>query len=306
MAWTFVNSGGNGASASGSTLTFTIAGVHVHDAIAISVKWESADTTISGGDGSASSFVDAFVGAHVTDGTGFHTMLYCLDSQTSGTVTYTVTWGAGQPFRDTGGMAYTPPSTPSLDGTPHAATGNSTAFNSGNITTTSADGVAFGGYGETGGVPTDSTAQINGVNKDQIVGFGTAGNSRLWSKAYSAAFTGAATLTIAPSNPWGGGIVAMGVFGPVITQQPVQTTVIAGSTANFSITATGTGTVHYQWKKNGANAGSDQNTFSIGPTINGDTLTTVQCIVSDSVGSSNSNVVYLIVIPTATEWLYTA
>lgn len=86
--------------------------------------------------------------------------------------------------------------------------------------------------------------------------------------------------------------------GPVITVQPTPQTVIAGSTANFTITATGTGTLHYQWKLNGSNVGTDSSSYTTAATINTDNLSTIQCVVTDDVTSTNSTIVYLLVIPT--------
>ena len=40
---------------------------------------------------------------------------------------------------------------------------------------------------------------------------------------------------------------------PTITTQPANQTVNAGQTATFSVTATGTAPLSYQWQKNGAN-----------------------------------------------------
>src|SRR5262252_7541926 len=58
---------------------------------------------------------------------------------------------------------------------------------------------------------------------------------------------------------------------PSITMQPAGVTVIAGQTASFSVTATGTGTLTYQWNKNnvainGANAAS----YTTPPTASSD------------------------------------
>src|SRR5258708_5568712 len=43
------------------------------------------------------------------------------------------------------------------------------------------------------------------------------------------------------------------VVAPTITTQPVNQTVTAGQTASFSVTATGTAPLSYQWQKNGVN-----------------------------------------------------
>ena len=53
--------------------------------------------------------------------------------------------------------------------------------------------------------------------------------------------SGDATLTVNPVVP------------PAISAQPAAQSITAGDTATFSVTATGTGTLSYQWKKNGIN-----------------------------------------------------
>ena len=51
---------------------------------------------------------------------------------------------------------------------------------------------------------------------------------------------------------------------PVITAQPQSLTVSAGSSASFSVTATGQGTLAYQWRFNGANiSGATASTYTI-------------------------------------------
>jgi hypothetical protein len=59
--------------------------------------------------------------------------------------------------------------------------------------------------------------------------------------SFGTATSSVATLTITAAP-----------VAPSITSQPVSKTVTAGQTAAFSVTATGTGTLTYQWKKNGA------------------------------------------------------
>src|SRR5205085_607930 len=53
--------------------------------------------------------------------------------------------------------------------------------------------------------------------------------------------SGAATLTVNAA-----------AVAPSITAQPASQTVTAGQTASFSVAATGTAPLTYQWKKNGA------------------------------------------------------
>src|SRR5207253_11121629 len=47
--------------------------------------------------------------------------------------------------------------------------------------------------------------------------------------------------------------VSAAAVAPTITTQPVNQTVTAGQTATFAVAASGTATLSYQWKKNGAN-----------------------------------------------------
>ena len=51
---------------------------------------------------------------------------------------------------------------------------------------------------------------------------------------------------------------------PLITQQPQNVTVRKGATASFTVgAAPGGGSVHYQWKKNGSNVGTDDSTLAL-------------------------------------------
>jgi hypothetical protein len=49
----------------------------------------------------------------------------------------------------------------------------------------------------------------------------------------------------------------------VISTQPADLTLCADNTANFSVTASGAGTLSYQWKKEGSNVGTNSSTLSI-------------------------------------------
>ena len=54
----------------------------------------------------------------------------------------------------------------------------------------------------------------------------------------------------------------------------------AGSPASFSVSATGTAPLHYQWRKNGTiNVGTDSSSYTIASTVTGD-AGTYDCVVS--------------------------
>lgn len=209
-AFTFVNSGENGSSASNTSLQATVTGVHAGDLVVILAKWENGDTTVSASDGT-SSFTDALSGNHAvgTAGAGEPnvTALYLLSSVTSGSVTYTVTWGAARPWKDVIVAVYTPGSgTLSLDGTANKNVGAGTSLTTGNITTSGTDGIAFALYGEYG-TGLDSE-KINGLVADRTIVGGVVNQSEIWIKSYTSGFTGQGTATLNSSNNWAAAILA--------------------------------------------------------------------------------------------------
>jgi len=83
---------------------------------------------------------------------------------------------------------------------------------------------------------------------------------------------------------------------PVITSQPTNQSVTAGQTASFSVAATGTAPLTYQWKKNGANiSGATLSSYTTPATTTADNGSTFQVVVSNSAGSAPSSTVTLTV-----------
>jgi hypothetical protein len=85
-------------------------------------------------------------------------------------------------------------------------------------------------------------------------------------------FTGVDTFTFAAYNGSRNSQLATGTVtvggggttGPVITTQPVSQTVAVGATVSFTVIATGTAPLSYQWQKNGANlAGATSATLTL-------------------------------------------
>jgi hypothetical protein len=73
---------------------------------------------------------------------------------------------------------------------------------------------------------------------------------------------------------------------PTITTPPANQTVTAGQTASFSVTATGTGTLTYQWYKGGvAIAGATSTTYTTPATVSGDSGSLFTVTVTDAGGS---------------------
>lgn len=77
---------------------------------------------------------------------------------------------------------------------------------------------------------------------------------------------------------------------PTITQQPTNQLVSVGQSATFSLTATTPNPTSFQWYKNGVLIASATSTsYTTPPTNLGDNGAVFYCIVSDSVGSVQSN-----------------
>ena len=113
----------------------------------------------------------------------------------------------------------------------------------------------------------------------------------------SGATTGNVVVTV-------GGVASNGVsftvtitaVAPSITAQPSNQTVTAGQTATFSVTASGTAPLSYQWQKNGANiSGATSSTYATPATTTSDSGSTFDVIVSNSAGSVTSNAATLTV-----------
>ena len=73
---------------------------------------------------------------------------------------------------------------------------------------------------------------------------------------------------------------------PVITAGPASTTVNAGQTAVFSVTATGTAPLTYQWRRNGTSiAGATAASYTTAAATAADNGTVFQCAVSNAAGT---------------------
>jgi hypothetical protein len=97
----------------------------------------------------------------------------------------------------------------------------------------------------------------------------------------------AATLTVNPAP-----------VAPSITTQPASQTITAGQTATFSVTASGTSPLSYQWQKNGtAISGATSSSYTTPAEATSDTGAQFAVVVSNSVGNATSNAATLTVNP---------
>jgi hypothetical protein len=88
---------------------------------------------------------------------------------------------------------------------------------------------------------------------------------------------------------------------PAITMQPTDQGVTAPATATFSVTASGTAPLSYQWQENNSNiAGATSASYTTPPTSGADDGSTFDVVVTNSAGSATSNTVTLSVTTTST------
>jgi len=105
------------------------------------------------------------------------------------------------------------------------------------------------------------------------------------SDAAGSATSNAATLTVTAAP-----------VAPSITGQPLSKSVTAGQTATFAVTATGTATLAYQWKKNGsAISGATSASYTTPATSTSDSGASFAVTVNNSTGSVTSNAATLTV-----------
>ncbi|MFZ2349270.1 MAG: immunoglobulin domain-containing protein [Candidatus Bipolaricaulis anaerobius] len=88
---------------------------------------------------------------------------------------------------------------------------------------------------------------------------------------------------------------------PTITAQPASQAAVAGSSATFSVTATGTPPFSYQWKRDGADiAGATEPSYTI-PAVASADAGSYTVVVTNPCGSATSDPALLTVTPAATE-----
>jgi hypothetical protein len=129
-------------------------------------------------------------------------------------------------------------------------------------------------------------------------------NSQNISGATAAGYTTPATMAgdsgakfdVVVSNLAGSVLSAMATLtvnaasmGPTITAQPASESVTLGQTATFSVTATGTAPLTYQWQKNGGNiSGATTASYTTPATTSADNGAKFDVIVSNTAGSQTS------------------
>ncbi len=133
----------------------------------------------------------------------------------------------------------------------------------------------------------------------------TGANSASYTTPATVSGDNGATFRVVVSNSVGSATsnsatlaVNQSAVGPSITTQPANQSVSVGQTATFSVIATGSAPLTYQWQKNNANiSGATSASYTTPATVSGDNGATFRAIVTNSVTSITSNAATLTVNP---------
>jgi len=163
--------------------------------------------------------------------------------------------------------------------------------------------------------PQSQTVTVGATATFSVVATGTAPLTYQWSKN-GAAISGAtnstyttpatvsgdngSTFTVKVTNVAGSKTSAAAILTvnvpPAITTQPLSQSVTVGATATFSVVATGTAPLTYQWSKNGAAIGGATNSSYTTPaTVSTDNGSTFTVMITNVAGSKTSNAAILTV-----------
>ena len=153
----------------------------------------------------------------------------------------------------------------------------------------------------TGGAPLSYQWRFNGVNLANGGRISGATTTTLTISGVQPADAGSYTLVV--SNGAGNvtsGVATLTVTGPpAITTQPVSQSVLAGANASFTVTASGTAPLSYQWRFNGANLSGATSTRLALAGVQPANAGSYTVVVTNSTGSATSAVAVLTVLPSA-------
>lgn len=197
VSWSLVGSSGSFGAGSSTTITSNVASVAAGDTVIVEAINDNSQDTMSVSDGTSSLTGLTLNSVSVLR----HKTFYLLSSVATGTVTYTVTYGAPTATTNRGILVYVfraSGGTVSFDQDNRGNEFFGTTIATGNITTTGTDElVVVGHFNSSAVVPTSQ--QINGVAAD---GTHAEGSDLLhqWYRIVSSTFTGQGTGTMGSSG----------------------------------------------------------------------------------------------------------
>lgn len=192
-SFTFAQDNAAGVNATATSVATTLTSVDAGDLIAIQVSWRDATATASVSDGTNTAA--SVAGLRDSNNSSVQWHYYLPGTHANGSITLTATFTVSSTFRSIMAFRITPVGTVSLDQN-NIAQAATTSAASGNITTTGATSIAFGGVCDDNYVAAPTAMQINGVAATANT-FGPTNNSvNSWFRIVSSTFTGQATATV--------------------------------------------------------------------------------------------------------------
>jgi hypothetical protein len=154
-------------------------------------------------------------------------------------------------------------------------------------------------YANGGGAGDKLRLRVNGVTISPDLGFPNSGGWEVW-KTVSTTLNLVAGTNQVRLTSVGAGVPNIDHLkitaspptptAPSITQQPSSQSVLVGQNATFTVGASGTAPLSYQWQRDGMNvAGATMPSFTLMNAQLGDSGAAFRCVVTNSLGSATSN-----------------
>jgi hypothetical protein len=163
-------------------------------------------------------------------------------------------------------------------------------------------------YANGGSTTIQVRVTVNGTNLASNLSMPfTGANWEVWQTvSFTARWSQAATPSASPPSTWASptSITSSSAparrrlqpTAPTITTQPANQTVSPGASATFTVGASGTAPLAFQWQRDGgAIAGATASSFTLSSAQSSDSGATFRCVVSNSAGSATSNAATLTV-----------
>lgn len=285
MAAAYVNEAGGFNTASGGSIATSAVSHTTGNLLVCCVRHEGATTTISVADTAGNTWTPL---TKVTHGGGdMHLQLfYVLNCTGNASNVVTATFGASRTFRGIQVMQFS--GLNSYDEEDSGTTTAGTSVTAGTVNINGA-GVVVNGIAIYGGLLSwsASTGYTLVQNASDTARMGMSYELETGSSAESPGASGSS------NDDW---IIVSAAFleagsGPTIDTQPTSQSCYEGQTSTFNISATTSGgTLHYQWKDDGSNVGTDSNSYTTGAAVyTTDNGAQITCVVSDDNGSTTSS-----------------
>jgi chitodextrinase len=288
QSWAFVQGNSANSAAAANAITFNTT-TKAGDLLVVEVNWINSANFVSIADSQGNVFTQIGTEQNST-GVGVKARLYYAKNIKGGADTVTTTISGTVAYHELYIQEYSGLDTVNpLDGfSVNFSSGSS--FTSNNVTTTASNDLLFGSEIDSGKGTAASGWSVRSTLDGDVAADRNA--SLAGSYTFTGTSSGAAVTWIAAFKQAGGSSITP----PAITAQPANVTVTAGQSATFSVTATGTAPLAYQWQKNGTNiTGATSSSYTTPATTNADNSSIFRVVVSNAGGSVTSNAATLTV-----------